>query len=154
SPCLLVSLSPCLGGAVAQPPFISLDGLDGSGKSTQCRLLADWLRSRGLRVTECIDPGGTPLGGEIRNLLLGHRHEMTLLCEPFLSMASRPQLVAQVTRPALDAGHAVVSDRYLLANVVYQGHAGGLDPEQLWALGRLAPAGLEPDLTVVLDLPL
>jgi dTMP kinase len=133
--------------------FISLDGLDGTGKSTQCRLLADWLRGRGRLVTECTDPGGTPIGDAIRGLLLDRRHEMTLPCEAFLFMASRAQLTAAVIRPALLAGHAVVTDRYLLANVVYQGHAGGLDPQLLYEIGRLSTGGLEPDLTVVLDLP-
>src|SRR5437763_800965 len=133
-------------------PFIALDGLDGTGKSTQCRLLADWLRVRGFTVTECADPGGTAVGEVIRELLLGHRHEMSLPCEALLFMASRAQLTAEVIRPALDEGQAVVADRYLLANVVYQGHAGGLDPEQLWQIGHLATGGLEPDLTIVLDL--
>jgi dTMP kinase len=134
-------------------PFISLDGLDGSGKSTQCRLLAAWLRARGLEVTECADPGGTSVGAVIRALLLDHRRELSLPCEALLFMASRAQLTAEVIRPALEAGRAVVCDRYLLANVVYQGHAGGLDPAELYAVGRLATGGLEPDLTVVLDLP-
>ncbi|HYT92886.1 MAG TPA: dTMP kinase [Gemmataceae bacterium] len=134
--------------------FLSLDGLDGTGKSTQCRLLAEWLRARGATVTECSDPGGTAIGNVIRSLLLEHRGEMALTCEAFLFMASRAQLTADVIRPALDAGGIVVSDRYSLANVVYQGHAGGLDPEALWTLGRLATDGLEPDLTIVLDLPL
>jgi dTMP kinase len=134
-------------------PFIALDGLDGTGKSTQCRLLAAWLRGRGYTVTECADPGGTAVGEVIRELLLGHRHEMSLPCEALLFMASRAQLTAEVIRPALDAGRAVIADRYLLANVVYQGHAGGLDPEHLWQVGRLATGGLEPDLTIVLDLP-
>ena len=133
--------------------FFSLDGLDGTGKSTQCRLLADWLRGRGFSVTECADPGGTAIGDVIRDLLLDRRREMVLPCEAFLFMASRAQLTAEIIRPALDAGQAVVSDRYLLANVVYQGHAGGLPPEQLWDIGQLATGGLEPDLTVVLDLP-
>ncbi len=137
-----------------RPPFVSLDGLDGTGKSTQCRLLAAWLRDRGLAVTECADPGGTAVGDVIRDLLLGHRHAMSLPCEALLFMASRAQLTAEIIRPALEAGRAVVSDRYLLANVVYQGHAGGLDPEQLWQAGRLATGGLEPDLTIVLDLPI
>lgn len=135
-------------------PFISLDGIDGTGKSTQCRLLADWLRARPFQVTQCTDPGGTPIGAVIRSLLLDHRHALTLTCEAFLFMASRSQLVAEVIQPALDAGEVVVSDRFLLANVVYQGHAGGLDPEQLWQMGRLSTGGLEPDLTLVLDLPL
>ena len=138
---------------MTHPPFLSLDGLDGSGKSTQCRLLADWLRKQSYAVTECADPGGTAVGDVIRDLLLGRRHEMSLPCEAFLFMASRAQLTAEVIKPALDAGRAVVADRFLLANVVYQGHAGGLDPEQLWSIGRQATGGLEPDLTIVLDLP-
>jgi dTMP kinase len=133
--------------------FLSLDGLDGGGKSTQCRLLADWLRGRGHTVTNCVDPGGTAVGADLRQLVLHHRRELTPACEAFLFMASRAQLVAEVIRPALDAGHAVISDRFLLANVVYQGHAGGLDVEQLWQVGRLSTGGLEPDLTFVLDLP-
>jgi dTMP kinase len=133
--------------------FISLDGLDGTGKTTQCRLLAAWLRRRGSVVTECTDPGGTAVGNVIRELLLHHRQDMSLTCEAFLFMASRAQLTAEIIRPALDAGHVVVADRYVLANVVYQGHAGGLDPALLWQTSRLATGGLEPDLTLVLDLP-
>jgi dTMP kinase len=133
--------------------FLSLDGIDGTGKSTQCRLLADWLRSCRREVVECADPGGTPVGQVIRDLLLDHRREMALPCEALLFMASRAQLVADIIRPALDAGRFVVSDRFLLANVVYQGHAGGLDPAELWRVGQVATGGLEPDLTLVLDLP-
>jgi dTMP kinase len=137
---------------MSRPPFLSLDGLDGTGKSTQCRLLAQWLRGLGHAVTECADPGGTPIGDVLRDLLLGRRHEMTLPCEMLLFMASRAQLAADVIRPALEAGRVVVADRYLLANVVYQGHAGGLDPGQLWDIGRLATGALLPDLTLILDL--
>jgi dTMP kinase len=127
--------------------------LDGTGKSTQCRLLAEWLRKQGQEVVECADPGGTPVGDAIRDLLLGRRHDMSLPCEALLFMASRAQLTAEVIRPALAAGRTVLADRYLLANVVYQGHAGGLDPDRLWEIGRLATGGLLPDLTFVLDLP-
>lgn len=134
------------------PPFISLDGLDGAGKSIQCRLLAQWLREQGRGVTECADPGGTAIGQVLRDLLLGHRQEISVPCEALLFMASRAQLVAEVIRPALTSGNAVVSDRFLLANVVYQGYAGGLGPEQLWQTGLLATQGLMPDLTFVLDL--
>jgi dTMP kinase len=134
------------------PVFISLDGLDGTGKSTQCRLLADWLRTSGHAVTTCIDPGGTSLGGQLRTLVLHHRPDIDCMCEALLFMASRAQLIAEVIRPALEAGQIVVSDRFLLANVVYQGHAGGLDVERLWEIGRFAAGGLEPDLTIVLDL--
>jgi dTMP kinase len=133
--------------------FLSLDGLDGTGKSTQCRLLADWLRARGETVVVCREPGGTALGDRIRPLLLDNREQPTLIAEMFLFMASRAQLTAEVIRPALDAGQVVVCDRYLLASVVYQGYAGGLDPDELWRVGRLATGGLEPDLTLVLDLP-
>ena len=133
--------------------FISLDGLDGTGKSTQCRLLAEWLRSKGHTVTTCADPGGTAAGDVIRALLLEHRGELTVPAEAFLFMASRAQLVAEVIRPALAGGDVVVSDRFLLANVVYQGHAGGIDPALLWTMGGLATGGVLPDLTVVLDLP-
>ena len=135
------------------PAFISLDGLDGTGKSTQCRLLADWLRADGHSVTTCIDPGGTPLGTQLRSLVLHHRPEIDRMCEALLFMASRAQLLAEVIRPALASGNIVISDRFLLANIVYQGHAGGLDVERLWEVGRFAAGGLEPDLTIVLDLP-
>jgi dTMP kinase len=135
--------------------LLSLDGLDGTGKSTQCRLLADWLRSQGRNVMVCKDPGGTHAGDVIRSLLLDleHRGDLSIPCEAFLFMASRAQLVAEVIRPALADGQVVICDRFLLANVVYQGHAGGLDPASLWTTGHLATGGLEPNLTIVLDLP-
>jgi dTMP kinase len=139
---------------MSRSAFISLDGLDGTGKSTQCRLLADWLRASGHDVTTCIDPGGTPLGGQLRSLVLHHRPDIDRMCEALLFMASRAQLLTEVIRPALAAGQIVVSDRFLLANIVYQGHAGGLDVERLWEIGRFAAGDLEPDLTIVLDLPL
>ncbi|HEV3258353.1 MAG TPA: dTMP kinase [Gemmataceae bacterium] len=138
---------------MAPAPFVSLDGLDGCGKTTQCRLLAAWLRGRGYDATECADPGGTPAGDAIRDLVLHRRQQLSVACEAFLFMASRAQLTSEIIQPALARGRAVVADRYLLANVVYQGHAGGLEPDQLWEIGRLATQGLEPDLTVVLDLP-
>src|SRR5262245_20233123 len=131
--------------------FLSLDGLDGAGKSTQCRLLADWLRGRGQEVTTCSDPGGTEIGDILRKLLL--QQPMTLACEAFLFMASRAQLTAEIIRPALEAGRIVISDRYLLANIAYQGYGGGIEPTLLYHMGALATGGLEPDLTFVLDLP-
>jgi dTMP kinase len=139
---------------VATGLFVSLDGLDGTGKSTQCRRLAEWLRGRHYDVTECADPGGTTVGNAIRDLLLDCRRDMTVACEAMLFMASRAQLTSEIILPALRAGQVVISDRYLLANVVYQGHAAGLDPAQLWEIGRLATGNLEPDLTLVLDLPI
>ena len=134
--------------------FFSLDGIDGTGKSTQVRLLAEALRGRGLTVTTCVDPGGTELGVKLREILLhGRQTDMSLRTECLLFMASRAELVNRVIAPALERGEIVVSDRYLLANVVYQGHAGGLNPEEVRTLGEFATAGFHPDLTVVLDLP-
>jgi len=137
-----------------RPVFLSLDGLDGTGKSTQCRLLVDWLAAQKIPVTECTDPGGTALGLELRQLLLHRReHRVAVTTEALLFMASRAQLVEEIIRPALDRGEVVISDRFTLANVVYQGHAGGLPPNELWAAGRVATRGLEPDLTLIFDLP-
>src|SRR5271154_6577087 len=115
-----------------RPLFLSLDGLDGTGKSTQCRLLIEWLGGEGREVVSCIDPGGTALGQELRQILLSKRRPLARECEALLFMASRAELVAEVIRPALELGKIVVSDRFLLANVVYQGHAGGLDVDLLW----------------------
>ncbi len=134
--------------------FLSFDGIDGVGKSTQINLLTQWLRQRGLSVVECRDPGGTPLGERVREILL-HADDDTPInarSEMLLYMASRAQLVEEVIRPALERGEVVVSDRYLLANVVYQGHAGGLDPAELKRVGATAVAGVYPDCTFVLDM--
>lgn len=134
--------------------FFSFDGVDGAGKSTQIRLFCDWLRARGRAVVTCRDPGGTALGEQLRAILLEH-HTTPLhrRAEMLLYMASRAQLVEEVIRPALAAGNVVVSDRYLLANVVYQAHAGGLDPAAVWEVGRVTVAGIVPRLTFVLDMP-
>jgi len=138
-----------------QPAFISLDGLDGTGKSTQCRMLVDWLGEQRLPVTACADPGSTAIGEELRKLLLfGRQHRIATITEAMLFMASRAQLVEEVIRPALERGEVVVSDRFLLANVVYQGHAGGMKPDDLWSVGAVVTGGVEPDLTLVFDAPL
>lgn len=137
-----------------QAPFIVLDGIDGTGKSTQARLLVDWLHDRGLSAIRVSDPGGTPLGDRLRAILLDHKSTLGLRTEAMLFMASRAELVEQIIRPSLASGTIVISDRFLLSNVVYQGHAGGLDPEDLWKIGHFATCGLEPDITFLLDLPL
>jgi dTMP kinase len=134
--------------------FISIDGGDGTGKSTQVRLLADWLRATGHTVVTCRDPGSTKLGEEVRQLVLS-RHDLSIArpTEMLLYMAARAQLVEEVIRPALEAGSTVISDRYVLANVVYQGHAGGLDIGRVWEVGHVATGGLMPEVTIVLDMP-
>jgi len=134
--------------------FFSFDGIDGGGKSTQIERFARWLRERGRDVVVCRDPGGTPLGEAVRQILLDHgEFAIGARCEMLLYMASRAQLVEEVIRPALEAGRTVVSDRFLLANVVYQGYGGGLDIDALWQVGEVATGGLQPDATIVLDLP-
>ncbi len=133
--------------------FFSFDGIDGAGKSTQMALFCRWLRERGQEICECRDPGSTPLSEAVRSLLLDRR-ELAIgrQAEALLYMAARAQLVEQVIRPALERGETVVCDRYLLANVVYQGHAGGLNVDELWRIGATATGGVEPDLTFVLDI--
>ncbi len=118
------------------------------------QLLVDWLREHGKSVITFRDPGSTKLGEALREILL-HRQEIDLspTSEMLLYMASRAQLVSEQLRPSLSAYDAVITDRYLLANVVYQGVAGGMDPNTLWQVGRVATGGLDPDLTIVLDLP-
>ncbi|MCG8586839.1 MAG: dTMP kinase [Pirellulales bacterium] len=134
--------------------FLSIDGIDGAGKSTQLRLLVDWLENEGHAVVECRDPGSTGLGEAVRELLLGHHEfEIHRRSEMLLYMAARAQLVEEVIRPALAAGKWVVSDRFLLANVVYQGHAGGLDTDTLWNVGQVATAGIYPNRVLLLDMP-
>jgi len=135
--------------------FIVLEGIDGAGKSSQMEPLVAWLHGRGCTVTTCRDPGATPVGDAIRAILLD-RHDLQLAAtaEMLLYMAARAQLVADVIQPSLARGEWVVSDRYLLANIVYQGHAGGLDPDTIRQVGAVATAGLEPDLVLVLDVDL
>jgi dTMP kinase len=134
--------------------FFSIDGGDGTGKSTQIVLFREWLQSRGLEVVACRDPGSTRLGEAVREILLhGRDLRIDRRSEMLLYMAARAQMTEEIIRPALASGKTVVCDRYLLANVVYQGHAGGLDVSALWEVGLIATAGLLPDLTIVLDLP-
>jgi dTMP kinase len=133
--------------------FFCFDGLDGVGKTTQMDRFVAWLRDAGHDVVRCYDPGCTPLGEAIREILLGHQLPIARTSEMLLFMAARAQLVAEVIGPALEQGKTVVSDRYLLANVVYQGHAGGLDVDMIWRIGQLATAGILPDLVFVLDMP-
>ena len=135
--------------------FISLEGIDGAGKSAQIGRLADWLRTTGRGAVTCRDPGSTPVGDAVREILLD-RHDLHLAAtaEMFLYMAARAQLVDEVIEPALARGEWVVSDRYLLSNIVYQGHAAGLDPDTIRDVGRVATRGRLPDLVLLLDVDL
>jgi dTMP kinase len=134
--------------------FISLDGPDGAGKTTQVARLVEWLGGLGCDVVACRDPGGSPLGDRIRAILLERgQTPIGMRAEMLLYMASRAQLVETVIRPALAKGCVVVSDRYLLANVIYQGYAGGLPVDEIWRIGQTATDGLMPDLTLLIDVP-
>src|SRR5215469_6048769 len=129
--------------------FVTFEGIDGSGKSTQAELLAERLRAEGRDVVALREPGGTPLGERIRELLLDGP-EMSGWAEAALFAAARAELVERVIRPALERGAVVVCDRYLDSSLVYQGVARSLGIEAVYELNAAATGGLLPDLTFVL----
>jgi len=132
--------------------FVVFEGGDGAGKSTQSRLLADALRARGHEVVLTREPGGTPIGEAIREVLLGAGSEsMAARTEALLFAAARSQHAAELIRPAVGRGAVVISDRYLDSSVAYQGAARGLGEEQIAQLSLWATEQLVPDLTVLLD---
>ena len=131
--------------------FISLEGLDGSGKTTQARLLGARLEAEGVEVVLTREPGGTPLGEEIRELLL-HGGHVAPWAEAALYAASRAQHVEQLIRPALERGATVICDRYVDSSVAYQGIARGLGRDRVLELNLAAVEGLMPDVTVLLEL--
>jgi dTMP kinase len=141
--------------AVSHGRFIALEGIDGSGKSTQCRLLAQALRERGRTVTETREPGGTPFGEQMREVLLGtDRGALSDAAEVYLFAAARAQLVAQVVRPALERGEWVVCDRFLDSSLAYQGVGRGVGIDAVDQANALAVAGCLPDVTIIVDMPL
>lgn len=131
--------------------FLTFEGGDGVGKSTQQRLLADWLRADGREVVETREPGGTPLGRELRALIL-HGDHVDPRAEALMFAADRAHHVATVVRPALKRGAAVVQDRYLDSSVAYQGAARALDVDDVRGLSLWATEELLPDATILLDL--
>jgi dTMP kinase len=136
-----------------KPLFVTLDGIDGVGKSTQIDRLSAYLKDCGRTVLQVRDPGSTVIGLKLREILLDSDLELHRRTEAMLFMASRCEMVEKTIRPALASGTSVISDRFLLANVVYQSIGGDVTAEQLWQMGRLANSGLEPDLTLLLDMP-
>ena len=133
--------------------FVVLEGGEGTGKSTQARLLVERLEALGRVATATHEPGGTTLGAEIRRLLLHADHPIEPRAELLMILADRAQHVADVVRPALAAGRVVVCDRYTPSSLTYQGVGRGLGVEHVERACELATGGLEPDLVVVLDLP-
>ena len=133
--------------------LIVFEGPEGAGKSTQLRLLADWLGQRGRDVVAVREPGGTVIGDEIRRLLLDPASEMVPRTEALLFMASRAQLVEKEIRPSLDRGAIVLVDRFFLSTYAYQGDGRGLAEEDLRSANRMATNGLVPDHTLLLTVP-
>lgn len=133
--------------------FITLEGPEGAGKSSQCLLLADYLRSEGVQVVTTREPGGTAIGDQIRHVLHDTANTaMSATAEVLLYSASRAQLVREVIRPALNAGKVVICDRFSDSTMAYQGFGRGLDRDMLATLTSIATGGLVPDLTLLLDL--
>jgi dTMP kinase len=133
--------------------FVTLEGGDGSGKTTQAELLEQWLVERGRTVVRTREPGGTDVGMEVREIVLHHRGDIAPRAEALLYAADRAHHVATVVRPALERGHVVIQDRYVDSSVAYQGAGRVLDPREVRDLSEWATEGLMPDLTLLFDLP-
>jgi dTMP kinase len=132
--------------------FITFEGGDGSGKSTQSALLAEWLKGQGQTVLTSREPGGTDLGVELRDIVLHRRGHIAPRAEALLYAADRAHHIATKIRPALERGEVVLQDRYLDSSVAYQGAGRVLDPVEIRNLSLWAAEGLLPDLTILLDL--
>jgi dTMP kinase len=133
--------------------FISLEGGEGSGKSTQLLLIKKYLSKKGYRVITTIEPGGTDIGNQIRAILLSPANKkMAPLTELFLYLASRTQIVQEVIKPALKQGKAVICDRYIDSSVAYQGKGRKLGMDMVERFNHIATRGLEPDLTFFFDI--
>ncbi len=133
--------------------FITLEGVEGSGKTTQAGILADALRAQGHRVTVTHEPGGTRAGEAIRGIFLDPKVSLDVATELLLVLADRAQHVREKLRPAVAAGEIVISDRYSDSTVAYQGYGRGFDLKLLGELNHLASEGMLPDVTIVLDCP-
>jgi dTMP kinase len=133
--------------------FVTLEGIEGSGKSTQVAILAAALRSRGSQVMVTREPGGTRAGEFIRAIFLDSSISLEDTAELLLVLADRAQHVRETLRPALETGQIVISDRYSDSTIAYQGYGRGLDLKLVRELNRLASNGITPDLTIVLDCP-
>ncbi len=139
---------------MAPGAFIVFEGPEGGGKTLQAAFLADWLRAEGHEVVQCREPGGTALGERIRDVLLGRKDYAILPeAETLLLSAARAQLVRTVIQPALRQGAIVICDRFAASTLAYQGGGSGLPEEALGDIARFATNGLQPDLVILLDLP-
>lgn len=134
--------------------FITFEGPEGSGKSTQSKLLCSYLRKKGQKVIFLREPGGTVISEKIRKILLDAKnHSLTREAEMLLYMAARCQVVGQIIRPALLKGKIVVCDRFLDSTIAYQGYGLGLDIKLIRSIGNFVTGRIKPDLTILMDLP-
>ncbi|MCX5784090.1 MAG: dTMP kinase [Elusimicrobia bacterium] len=133
--------------------FIVLEGPDRSGKSTQAKLLKEWLKSRGFSVILTREPGGTKVSEQVRKILLDPKNDIARLTELFLYESSRAQHTLEIILPALKAGKVVISDRFTLSTTAYQGYGRGLPIKTVNTLNAAATCGLQPDLIFVFDIP-
>lgn len=133
--------------------FITFEGSEGCGKSTQSKMLFEHLKAKGLRVIYLREPGGVKVSEMIRGILLNPRNKISPLAETLLYMAARAQVVQEVIKPALIAGKIVICDRFMDSTLCYQGYGLGIDIKLIKAIGNFATQGINPDLTIFLDLP-
>lgn len=132
--------------------FITFEGIDGCGKTTQMSLLSKYLKEKGLDVIITREPGSVGLGEKIREILLNYEGEVSSNCEAFLFLADRAQHIDMLVKPAIDAGKIVLCDRHTDSTIAYQGYGRGVDIDQIKMLNNLATSGLKPDLTFIFDL--
>ncbi|WP_320175620.1 dTMP kinase [Maridesulfovibrio sp.] len=133
--------------------FITFEGIEGTGKTTQIKKLTTFLEESGHSVDVTLEPGGSRIGKELRKILLNmDSTDITGECELFLYLADRAQHVSQVIKPAVEAGKIIISDRFADSTIVYQGYGRGLDPKLLRELNDVAVCGSWPDLTILLDI--
>jgi len=132
--------------------FITFEGIDGCGKTTQIKLLQDFMIKQGKEVLLTREPGAKGLGSKLREILLNYDGEVSSNCESFLFLADRAQHIDTIVKPAIDMGKMVLCDRHIDSTIAYQGFGRGVDIEQLKALNNIATSGLKPDLTFVFDI--
>ncbi len=133
--------------------FITFEGSEGCGKSTQSRLLAQYLKRKGFKVVYLREPGGTRISEKIRKILLDPKNHIAPISETLLYMAARAQVVSQIIKPALLKAKLVICDRFLDSTIAYQGYGLGIDIDFIKRIGNLVTYGIKPDLTIFLDLP-
>jgi dTMP kinase len=133
--------------------FITFEGSEGCGKSTQSKVLYKYLKAKGYNVIYLREPGGTKISERIRKILLDPKNHISPICETLLYIAARAQLVYEIIKPALSKGKIVICDRFLDSTLAYQGYGLGIDIDFIKRVGKLVTCAIKPDLTILLNLP-